>query len=476
MVLGCTIAYVAPITAQEGVSLTDAIDAAIASHPSVVQAESTLYSATLSLRLAEINHRSVTLTLHATPALGKVSLTPWDGGSFSDVANTFDADGSATISAAVALPWGMSISGSYTANIDLDDIGTGSNEELFTDSQSISISQDLLHPGPLAPTAIALDTRRNDHRLALLRLKRTQNDTTRQVISTFLDIVDRTKALSVLTERLNFAEHDLANIQTRFNQQAESELALLNARINLIQRHNAISDAQFTLDLDTKEFFAELGLQERPLVTPTVQLDALRQSARSVIERSITGTVINTTLSVIEAEIALAAAEKQSKFAVLGSLPNLSLSLDYTKGEGTPRLGNLSLSLTGSYDLFDDGRQTTLIKQAEEQVVSARRSLATARNTTRSYIERARHDLQRAINIEFLSTLQMRRARLQSEEATRQHAAGLISGTELSDADLKLLEEKDTADAAAFILKNAYLALALQMNIDIHDALSKISG
>ena len=70
----------------------------------------------------------------------------------------------------------------------------------------------------------------------------------------------------------------------------------------------------------------------------------------------------------------------------------------------------------------------------------------------------------------------MRRARLQSEEATRQHAAGLISGTELSDADLKLLEEKDTADAAAFILKNAYLALALQMNIDIHDALSKISG
>ena len=186
VVLGCTIAYVAPITAQEGVSLTDAIDAAIASHPSVVQAESTLYSATLSLRLAEINHRSVTLTLHATPALGKVSLTPWDGGSFSDVANTFDADGSATISAAVALPWGMSISGSYTANIDLDDIGTGSNEELFTDSQSISISQDLLHPGPLAPTAIALDTRRNDHRLALLRLKRTQNDTTRQVISCLL--------------------------------------------------------------------------------------------------------------------------------------------------------------------------------------------------------------------------------------------------------------------------------------------------
>ena len=360
--------------------------------------------------------------------------------------------------------------------IDLDDIGTGSYEELFTDSQSISISQDLLHPGPLAPTAIALDTRRNDHRLALLRLKRTQNDTTRQVISTFLDIVDRTKALSVLTERLNFAEHNLANIQTRFNQQAESELALLNARINLIQRHNAISDARLTLDLDTKEFFAELGLQERPLVAPTVQLDALRQSARSLIDRSVTGTVINTTLSVIEAEIALAAAEKQSKFAVLGSLPNLSLSLDYTKGGGTPRLGNLSLSLTGSYGLFDDGRQTTLIKQAEEQVVSARRSLATARSTTRSYIERARHDLQRAINIEFLSTLQMRRARLQSEEATRQHAAGLISDTELSDADLNLREEKDTADAAASILKNAYLALALQMNIDLHNALSKISG
>lgn len=468
-----------PAVAQEGIRLTDAIHTALASHPSILQAEKAVQSAVLSFRLSEIDHGAVTVTLHATPASGSVNLTPWEEGSFSDVVTTLDADSNVTISATTELPWGMIISGSYTAGFELDDLDEVgfANEESFTDAQSISISQNLLHPGRLSPTAIALESRRENLRLSRLRLRREQNDVVQQVAVTFLDIVERKAALAVLTERLRFAKRDLSATQSRVEQRAESELDLLNARIAVIQWQNAVTDAQSNLDLDTVQFFANLDLPKVPLVATPVDLTALRHAAQSLLATSVTATALDTSLPVLEAEVALATAKVQAERTALGSLPKLSLSLDYSKGGGEAfSLGNLSVSLTGSYTLFDGGRQALSLEQAKAQVSSARRLLTDARINTQSELERTRHALRRAMDAEELSALQVQSARLHTEQATRQHAAGLTSETALKDAALSLQEAKDSAHASSNALRSAYMALSLKLDVDLREILLVIAG
>ena len=466
-----------PAAAQDGLGLAAAIEAALASHPTVVQAQASLQSAALSLRMAEIDHGGVTVSVRATPATGSVSLSPWEDGTFDDVVDTFDADANATLSAQVDLPWGMSITGSYTAGVELDDLdsrGTG-DEERFTDAQSLSISQDLLPAGRLAPTAIALTGRGEDLRMARLRLQSTQNDVAQQVATTFVSLTGRRAALAVAEERLAIAERELANTQSLVEQQAADRIALLGARITAIERRNAVADARASLALDTAAFFADLDLPEAALIAPSVDADALREAARGLLATSEGIADPDSALAVLEARAQLAAARLQLAQARRGSLPSLSLSVDYTKGSGKPGLGGLSVSLTGSYTLYDGGRQEIAVRQAEAQADSAQRALVSAQSTAERGLQRSRLDLERAIAAEELAALRWERARLQAEQAARRHAAGAISDADLADAALPLQEAEDAAHTAVYALGGAYLALAIDLSVDLPEALAAIA-
>ena len=467
-----------PAAAQERVDLAGAIDAALASHPSVVQAQAAVQSAALALRMAEIDHGDVTVSLRATPAAGSVNLAPWEDGEFSDVVDTFDADTSATVSAQVDLPWGMTIAGSYTAGVELDDLddrGAGA-EDRFTDAQSLSISQDLLPAGSLAPAAAALAGRRDDLRLAQLRLLRARSDVTRQVAGTFLSLIERTAALDVWKERLAAAERELANTRALADQQAADPIDLLNARIAAVEQRNAVADARALLVLDSEAFFADLALPMTALVIPTVDADALRRAALALLDAPAATAGADDSLAVLEAQAQLAAAELRLEQARRGWLPALTVNLDYTKSGGAPGLGRLSVSLTGSYTLYDNGRREVAVQQAEEQVDAARRALRSARSTAQSGLERSRIDLQRAIAADVLAVLRHERAVLQAEQAARRHAAGAISDAALADAALPLQEAVDAARTAVHALGRAYMALAIDLSVDTAQALAAIAG
>ena len=475
--LAALVVAASPAAAQ-GLDLAAAIRAALAFHPSVVQARAALESAALSLRLAEIDHESVSVSLRATPASGSVSLAPWEDGTFEDVVETFDADASGTLSAEVELPWGMSIAGSYTAGVELDDLdrrGT-SDEERFTDAQSVSISQDLLPAGRLSPTAVALAGRRDDLRLARLRVRTTQSDVAQQVALTFVSLTERTAALAVAEERLAIAERELANTQSLVEQQAADRIALLGARITAIERRNAVADARASLALDTAAFFADLGLPETALIAPSVDADALRRAARDLLETSAGMADPDSALAVLEARAQLDAARLQLAQAQRGSLPSLSLTLAYSKGSGAPGLGGLSVSVTGSYTLYDGGKQDIAVQQAEARVDSAQRALLTAQSAAESGLQRSRLDLERAIAAEELAALRRERATLQADQAARRHAAGALSDTGLADAALPLQEAEDAALAAVHALGGAFLALAIDLSVDLQDALAAIAG
>ena len=130
-----------PAVAQEALHIGHAVDAAVAGHPSVVEAEAAARSAALALRLAEIDQGGLALSVRATPA-ASVDLAPLETGTFADVGDTFGLDVAGTVSAALALPWGMEIAGSYTGEVDLG--GSGDSEGLI-DTHSLSVS-----PGSVA--------------------------------------------------------------------------------------------------------------------------------------------------------------------------------------------------------------------------------------------------------------------------------------------------------------------------------------
>ena len=470
ILLGLTAALSAP--AQEGLRIGDAVAAGLAVHRSVVEAEAGARAAAIALRLAEIDHGGVAVTLSATPA-ASVDLAPLRSGTVSDVADTLSFGAGGTIAAAISLPWGMEITGSYTGEVDLD--GPKPVADSLIDTHGLSVSQGLLPPAGLAASALALSERDDQLRLARLRLWRARNDVALNVARTFLTLTSRQVALALAEQRLAFAERDLAHTRSRVEQQAADRLDLIDATITVAEQRNAIAEQRAALDLDRDEFFTDLDLSPGPLMVPEVDLDALRRHARARLAEPSPPGAIGSALEVLEAEAALASAELRAERAQAGLLPELSLSLDYRKSRSASRPGSLSLSITGSYPLYDSGRRALASEQAQEQAATARRSLTTARTSVERAFERARLELSSALAAEELATLRLERAHLQLERAVRRHDAGAISDSALEEAAVRLREAEAGAHAAALTLGSAYLSLAGDLGLDLQQELAAIA-
>ena len=302
--------------------------------------------------------------------------------------------------------------------------------------------------GRLSAEALALHDRLGQLRLARMRLRRIRNEVALQVARAFLTLTERTQSVGLLEERLAFAERDLEQTRFRVAQGAADRLALLDATIAATDQHNTLDEQRAALALDTAEFFADLELAPAPLAVPAAaDPAALRRSAQALLAEPTPAAAIANALDVLAAEAALSSAELQAERTLHGALPALSVGLDYRKPRGAPRPGSVSLSITGSYTLFDSGRNAAASAQAEEQVTGARRALATARRAAQDEFARARLTLASAVADEQLAVLQLERAGLRMEQATRRHAAGAISDRELEEASLHLRETQGSARA-----------------------------
>lgn len=462
-----------PAVGQQALHLGDAVVAAVAGHPSVVEAEAVARSAALALRVAEIDQSGLAVTVSATPA-ASVDLGPLQSGTFADVGDTFDLSVAGTVSAALSLPWGMEVAGSYTGEVDLN--GSDRDDDDLIDTHSVSVSQDLLPEARLSTEALAVYDRRDQLRLARLRLQTTRNDVALQTARAFVTLAERTEMLALLEERLAFGERDLAQTRFRVAQGAADRLALLDATITVTEQRNTVAEQRAALALDTAEFFADLGLPAAPLAVPeATDPAALRWRARALLKEPTVPVAVAQAIDVLQAEAALRGAELQAERALRGALPALSLGLDYRKLRGASRPGTVSLSITGSYTLFDSGRNAAATAQAQERVATARRTLATARRAVEERFARTRLALSSAVAEEEMAALRLERATLRMQQATRRHAAGAISERELTETALLLREAQGAASGSLVALGAAYLAVAIERGQDVRPELSAIA-
>ena len=156
-------------------------------------------------------------------------------------------------------------------------------------------------------------------------------------------------------------------------------------------------------------------------------------------------------------------------------MPRLSLSLDYRKPRSASRPGTLSLSVTGSYTLYDGGRTAAASEQAQQLAATARRNLANARTDVERAFARSRLELTSALAAEQLAALQLERAHLRLERATRRHAAGAISAAALDEAALQLRAAEAEAHAAALAVGSAYLSIASDLGLDLQQELAAVT-
>ena len=464
-----------PAVAQQALHIGDAVAAAVAGHPSVVEAEANAHSAALALRVAEIDQGGLAISVSATPA-ASVDLAPLQSGTFADVGDTFDLVGAGTVSAALSLPWGMEIAGSYTGEFDLD--GTdrgGSDDSALIDTHGVSVSQDLLPEPRLSTEALAVYDRRDQLRLARLRVQRVRNEVALQTARAFVTLAERTETLALIEERLAFGERDLVQTRLRVAQGAADRLALLDATIAVTEQRNTVAEQRAALALDTAEFFADLGLPARPLAVTAADPSALRRRARALLAEPTPHAAAANIIDVLQAEAALRGAELQAERALRGALPAVSLGLDYRKARGVSRPGTVSLSITGSYTLFDSGRHAAASAQAQEQAATARRSLANSRRAVEERFARARLALSNAMAQDELAALRLERAGLRMEQAARRHAGGAISDRELEETSLLLREARGAASAAMLALGDAYLSVAIDLGRDLLQELAAIA-
>ena len=461
-----------PAAAQQALHLGDAVDAALDAHPSVVEAEAAARSAALALSAAEIDHGGLAVSLSATPA-ASVDLAPLENGTFADAADTLHLGLAGTVTASLALPWGMEIAGNYTGEVGLD--GSGADDELV-DVHGVSVSQDLLPEGRLSAASLAVHDRRDQLRLARLRLQRARNAAALQVARAFLALTEREAAAVLAEARLALAERDLAHTRFRVAQQADDRLALLDATIAATEQRNTLTELRASLALDTEAFFADLDLPPAPLAVPAAaDPAALRWRARALLAEPIPAAAVAGALEVLQAEAALSSAELEAERTGRGALPGLSVGLDYRKQRGASRPGSVSLSITGSYTLFDSGRHANASAQAHEKVAAARRTLATSRREMEERFARARLTLESAAADEELAALRLKRADLRMDQATRRHQAGAISDRDLEETSLQLREAQGGARAALLALGDAYLSLAIDLGQDVQSELAAIA-
>ena len=193
----------------------------------------------------------------------------------------------------------MQIAGSYTGEVDLD--GSGRDNDDLVDTHSVSVSQDLLPEGRLSAEALAVHDRRDQLRLARLRLQRVRNEVALQVARTFLTLTERTGTMAILEDRLAFAERDLEQIRFRVAQGAADRLALLDATIAVTEQRNSLDAQRAALALDTDQFFADLGRTPAPLAVPAAgDPGALRGSAHALLAEPTPAAAIAGALGVLE--------------------------------------------------------------------------------------------------------------------------------------------------------------------------------
>ena len=302
-------------SADETLSLAEAIHLALHSDPDLRQAEIDLEIARLEFN-AEIS-RFLLPTVGLSLSLPDLTESGWSG----------DLEGS--LSAGLSLPLGTSSQLSGRLSVSWDPATNAWNLGGWNLSYTQRLAITELETG-----SGSIDRRRRSVLEAEARLAQTEAEVAVNVARTFSKLLSAEASLSQAESTRMKADKNFQRIQDLFDAGAEGEATLIKAKISLLDAQIAVEERQAALDEVESEFFSlTLGLAEkRVLVPPDFSLEDMMQSARDLLSsEDLIAPAVASSSAVRNARDSLVAAEEALGKSQLGIDPDLAIQAGYSE-------------------------------------------------------------------------------------------------------------------------------------------------
>lgn len=386
---------VMPFSLGRELSVSEAIQLALANHPDIRRAELQLSVAELQFRAAQARSALPTFSLSLLPTPGTL----------------FEGNVSATLS----FPVGTT--NKLSGNLSFQP-GPSWNTSW---NLHFSLSLDLTNPTAAEETLISLEKTVEEARASL---EKAEASVVVSVITGYLDLLTLEGQLRQAEDAKRTAEQNLKAVEEQFSAGMAGKTDLLEARLSFIQAELSYQQAYEAYQSQKTRFLqGQLGLKEDVELSPvSLDREKIVALAHELLASLDIEAAVEASREVQDAKEELEEAKKALERTKLSWLPTISLEL------GVSPQG-LTLGWAIQFDLFSPDHADQ-IKLSEVQVALAELSLETARSTVRKNLEDLRTALLSALQGLERLPLEEEQWQLKEEINRQKYEAGLLSESE----------------------------------------------
>lgn len=435
-------------TQAQPVEISVIIQQALQKAPQILQAKEDVAAAELELALVRGNVFIPQLSVSAVP-LG-----------FSYEGGQGKSTGSATLALGLSLPTGTALRLNYNGSLSYTD-------GAFQSSLSGQLTQILLMDLSLTDTAIELQRKQAAVDEAKQTLLEVQRQVMLEVLNGLLNLLVVQESVEIARARVDLSQARLEEVRSKVERGQAGRLDLLAAQIELRQNELASAKLQRDSSLSQEKFFNSFALEKTlSWRVPNIAAKKLQKLAEGLLQEEITPAIISKDPQVRRASREVVEAERTLNKTKQDAFPSLGLTMNYEERSGW------GIGISFSHSLFTG--QELKIKEAERALVTARRTLESARESTKLDIVSQRNALQEAYSQMEVITLKGELLALQQEMKQQQMERGLISTGEWDEFLIQKRDFENEYRAALYQLIIAYLTYrnSLGMSFSLEEVFS----
>ena len=287
---------------------------------------------------------------------------------------------------------------------------------------------------------------KNESYISELQLQQSIESSVLNVVSQFLNVVNYYDAYKINEESVDISKKRYERAENNYAFGAMSKLELLNAEVDLRNDSTNLVQSKIAFDKSLKDLNNLMGIN--PDSTYTLNPDFTIEedlAVASLLEEALTK---NT--SYLISRTSIRSRELDLKINKASYLPTLDLSGGYEYSDisygasfiKTQTSLGWNAGLTLSYNIFDGGTRKRQKEKAEIQILNQQLSIEQTKNNLKTDLLKAYDDYLSNIELLSMTERNLNSAMVNYERSTEAFSTGQITGIELREAQLNLLNAK----------------------------------
>ncbi|UZR99941.1 TolC family protein [Chondrinema litorale] len=287
---------------------------------------------------------------------------------------------------------------------------------------------------------------KNENYLSDLQLQQSIETSVLNVVSQFLNVVNYYDSYEINKESVDISLKRYERAENNYSFGAMSKLELLNAEVDLRNDSTNLVQSKVAFEKSIKDLNNLMGID--PDSTYTINPDFTIEDDLVVAE--LIEDALNKNTSYLLARSTIRSRELDLKITKTNYLPTLDFSGGYEYSNvsygasfiSTQKGLGWNAGISVSYNIFDAGSRKREKEKAEIQVINQQLSIDQTKNNLKTDLLKAYDDYQSNINLLSLTERNVKTAMINYERSTEAFSTGQITGIELREAQLNLLNAK----------------------------------